>query len=78
MKIEELQRSLEARELLIIERGAERTMQQALQVHIKSHGKDKKKWKKSKEKWLKSVAPQKKPKRIDTRNDYRVATEVFY
>ncbi|MCI30731.1 F-box protein [Trifolium medium] len=53
MRIEELQSSLEAHELLVIERGAERTMQQALQVHTKTDGKDKKKWKKGKEKWLK-------------------------
>jgi hypothetical protein len=37
-----------------MKRGAERTMQQALHVHIKSDGKNKKKWKKGKEKWPKS------------------------
>jgi hypothetical protein len=42
-KIEKLQSSLEAHELLVIERGAERTMQQALHVHTKGDGKDKKK-----------------------------------
>lgn len=32
MKIEELQSSLEAHEILVIERGSERSIQQALQV----------------------------------------------
>jgi hypothetical protein len=45
MRMEYLQSSLEAHELLVIERGAERTMQQALQVQSKPGGKDKKKWK---------------------------------
>ena len=54
MKIEDLQSSLEAHELLIIERGTKRTMQQALQVQSKPAGKDQKKWKQGKEKWLKN------------------------
>ncbi|PNX79166.1 retrovirus-related Pol polyprotein from transposon TNT 1-94, partial [Trifolium pratense] len=51
---EDLQSSLEAHELLVIDRGTERNMQQALYVQAKNGGKDKNKWKKGKEKWLKS------------------------
>jgi hypothetical protein len=53
MKVEELQSSLEARELLVVERSAERTVRQTLQVQTKHDGKNKKKWKEGKEKWLK-------------------------
>jgi len=54
LKIEELQSSLEAHEILVIERSSERSAQQALQAQtIKKDGYDKNSKKKGKGKWKK-------------------------